>query len=136
MCDLCSIGWGAVQQEPRVFLHSATYFELNEAQADTMGTELLSTTDAARRLGISRATLYDWLAQSNAGTFVLRGLPTTIQYYQGGRSGQGRIKIEPQEIERLLNLMKVSPKTNSPRQPPRPMTPFQHITTKLGRPND
>ena len=101
-----------------------------------MVTELLTSRETARRLGISPATLYDWLAQSDAGTFVIRGMPTTIHYYQGGRKGQGRIKIEPQEIERLLDLMKVSPKTNSRRQPPRPTTPFQHITTKLGRPDD
>ena len=101
-----------------------------------MVTELLTSHEAAQRLGISPATLYDWLAQSHAGTFVIRGMPTTIHYYQGGRKGQGRIKIEPQEIERLLDLMKVSPKTNSRRQPPRPTTPFQHITTKLGRPDD
>jgi transcriptional regulator with PAS, ATPase and Fis domain len=35
-----------------------------------MTDELLSTSEAAQQLGISRATLYDWFAQSDAGTFV------------------------------------------------------------------
>ncbi len=101
-----------------------------------MVTELLTSHEAARRLGISPATLYDWLSQSDAGNFVIRGKPTTIHYYQGGRKGQGRIKIEPQEIQRLLALMSVSPKSGSIRRPVRPTTPFQHVTTKLGRPDD
>jgi len=67
-----------------------------------MSRELLSSQDAARRLGITTATLYDWLAQSDAGTFLIRGQPTTINYYQGGRKGQGRIKFDSQELERLL----------------------------------
>ena len=46
-----------------------------------MANELLSTTETARRLGISRASLYDWLAQSDGGTFVLRGRPVTIDYF-------------------------------------------------------
>ncbi|MCO6457681.1 MAG: helix-turn-helix domain-containing protein [bacterium] len=101
-----------------------------------MSRELLSSQDAARRLGISTATLYDWLAQSDAGTFMIRGQPTTINYYQGGRKGQGRIKIDSQELERLLELMFVSPKSQPIRRAPRKQTSMQHITTKLGRPDD
>ena len=48
-----------------------------------MEDELLTTRQAAQRLGISTASLYGWLAQSNAGTFVLHGQPTTIDYLQG-----------------------------------------------------
>ena len=92
--------------------------------------------EAAQRLGISTATLYDWLSQSDAGTFMIRGQPTTIRYYQGGRKGQGRIKIDRQELDRLLSLMMVSPKTTPSRRPPRKQTSFQHITTKPGRPDD
>jgi len=101
-----------------------------------MSRELLSSQDAARRLGISTATLYDWLAQSDAGTFMIRGQPTTINYYQGGRKGQGRIKIDSQELERLLELMFVSPKSQPIQRAPRKQTSMQHITTKLGRPDD
>jgi hypothetical protein len=101
-----------------------------------MSRELLSSQDAARRLGISTATLYDWLAQSDAGTFMIRGQPTTINYYQGGRKGQGRIKIDSQELERLLELMFVSPKSQPIRRAPRKQTSMQHITTTLGRPDD
>ena len=101
-----------------------------------MSRELLSSQDAARRLGISTATLYDWLAQSDAGTFMIRGQLTTINYYQGGRKGQGRIKIDSQELERLLELMLVSPKPIPSRRSPRKRNSLQHITTKLGRPDD
>jgi hypothetical protein len=67
---------------------------------------------------------------------VRRGQPTTINYYQGGRKGQGRIKIDSQELERLLELMFVSPKSQPTRRAPRKQTSMQHITTKLGRPDD
>jgi hypothetical protein len=85
-----------------------------------MANDLLSTTKAARRLGISRASLYDWLAQSDGGTFVLRGRPVTIDYFQGGAKGQGRIKIEANEIERLKELMRVRPQPARRRRPPTP----------------
>ena len=101
-----------------------------------MSRELLSSQDAARRLGISTATLYDWLAQSDAGTFMIRGQPTTINYYQGGRKAQGRIKIDGQELDRLLELMFVSPKSQPIRRALPKQTSMQHITTKLGRPDD
>jgi len=54
-----------------------------------MERDLLSATEAARRLGISRLTLYQWLADSNAGTLVIRGQPVTIDYFQSGPRGQG-----------------------------------------------
>ena len=98
--------------------------------------ELLSSHQAASWLGISTATLYDWLSQSDAGTFAIRGQPLSINYYQGGRKGQGRIKIDRQEVERLLGLMRVSPRSTPVRQPPTKKASFQHITSKLGRPDD
>lgn len=101
-----------------------------------MSKELLSSQDAARRLGIRPATLYDWLAQSDAGTFMIRGQPVTIDYYQGGRKAQGRIQIEGEEVERLLDLMKVQPKAVPMRRPLQKPSTFQHITTKPGRPDD
>lgn len=101
-----------------------------------MSRELLSSHEAARRLGVSPTTLYDWLAQSDAGTFMIRGQPVVICYYQGGRRGQGRIKIDGQEVERLLALMRVSPIPPQARRPPSKKTSLNHITTQLGRPDD
>lgn len=99
-----------------------------------MSPELLTTREAARRLGISTACLYDWLAQSNAGRFVLRGQPVTIDYLQGGPRGQGRIRIEVGEIERLKDLMRVRPNSAPQRRPPLRQTAYPGITVKLGRP--
>jgi hypothetical protein len=101
-----------------------------------MSPELLSSEQAAPRLGISVLTLYDWLSQSDAGEFKLRGHSVTIDYYQGGRRGQGRIKIDTKEVERLLSLMRVAPKAARARKRPEKRTTLQHITAKLGRPND
>jgi hypothetical protein len=96
----------------------------------------LNTKEAARRLGISPATLYDWLAQSDAGEFMIRGRPVTIDYLQGGRNGQGRIQIEPEEIERLRALMRVSPRRIVSRTPLPRKTSFPGIHVKLGTPRD
>jgi hypothetical protein len=96
---------------------------------------LLDSRDSAAFLGISVTTLYDWLRQSDEGTFELRGQATTINYYQGGRHGQGRIKIEPSEIERLQQLMRVHPR---PQKKPRQLIKLQQfpgITVPLGRPD-
>ena len=90
----------------------------------------------AASLGLSVLTLYDWLGQSDAGEFEIRGQPVTIDYYQGGRRGQGRIKIDTREIERLLSLMRVAPKQARARKQSNRKTTLQHITTKLGRPDE
>ena len=73
----------------------------DDERQPTMTDDLLSANEAARRLGITTATLYDWLAQSDVGTLIIRGQPVTINYFQGGAKGQGRIKLEVGEIERL-----------------------------------
>ncbi|WP_430454403.1 DNA-binding protein [Rhodopirellula europaea] len=101
-----------------------------------MPPELLSTHDAAVRLGISPLTLYDWLSQSDAGNFVIRGKDTTIHYFQGGRKGQGRIKIAESEVHRLLSLMAASPRKPRTKKNPLPKRSLQHITAKPGRPED
>lgn len=101
-----------------------------------MPSELLSSEIAARRLGIRVLTLYDWLSQSDGGVFEIRGQSVTIEYYQGGRRGQGRIMIDAEEIERLLSLMRVTPKGAYIRKRPEKETKLQHITTKLGRADD
>jgi len=99
-----------------------------------MDEALLSAAAAARRLGISRANLYAWLAQSNAGIFRLRGQTVSISYFQGGAEGRGRIWIELQEIERLRELMRVCPRPARKNSPPVQDTRFPGITVKLGRP--
>ena len=96
----------------------------------------LSAAEAANQLGISVLTLYDWLSQSDAGTFMLRGQRVTIEYFQGGRRGQGRIRVQQSEVARLLNLMKVRPNPRAVRRSPRPKQSQSHITAKLGRPDD
>lgn len=95
--------------------------------------QLLSVQQAAARLGVQPATLYDWLGQSDHGLFVLRGSPATIAYYQGGPHGQGRIRILAVEVERLLELMRVRPCTKVARRNPQPKT-FPGIDVPLGRP--
>lgn len=100
-----------------------------------MSDELLSTTDAARRLGVCRATLYGWLGESDTGSFLLRGQPVTIQYFQSGARGQGRIKLEAQEVERVRNLMRVQPRPQTVRRPAIKQTEFPGIRVKLGRPS-
>jgi len=95
-----------------------------------------STDEAANYLGIRVSTLYDWLSQSDAGTFMLRGQQVTIEYFQGGRRGQGRIRVQQSEVARLLNLMKVRPNPKPVRRSPRPKQSQSHITAKLGRPDD
>lgn len=98
--------------------------------------ELLSSETTAQRLGIRVLTLYDWLSQSDNGVFEIRGQTVTIEYYQGGRRGQGRIRIDAQEIGRLLSLMRVTPKATYLRKRPEKVTTLQHITTQLGHPDD
>jgi len=100
-----------------------------------MSEELLSPREAARRLGITVTTFYDWLGQSNRGRFVIRGQPATISYWQGGPQGQGRIRIEAGEVERLNNLMRVRPQPLVARHPPMRQDSFPGITAPLGRPD-
>lgn len=101
-----------------------------------MSSELLTTEEAARRLAISRATLYDWMRQSNGGSFAIRGQAVSIDYYQGGGKGQGRIKIEAEEIERLLSLMRVAPMPAQKLIRPTKKQPLRYINVKLGRPEE
>lgn len=95
-----------------------------------------STDEAANYLGIRVSTLYDWLAQSDAGTFVIRGQNVAIEYFQGGARGQGRIRIKQSELNRLTELMKVRPTPRPTRRSPRPKRVTCHITAKLGRPDE
>jgi hypothetical protein len=81
-------------------------------------------------------TLYGWLQQSDAGEFEIRGQPITIDYHQAGRRGRGRIKIESGEIDRLLSLMRVTPRAPLNRIRQQETTTFQHITVRVGRPDD
>ncbi|MDM4015112.1 helix-turn-helix domain-containing protein [Roseiconus lacunae] len=99
-----------------------------------MDASLLNSKDAASELGISVPTFYDWLSQSRNGTFTLRGKPVTIEFYQGGRCGQGRIRIPRREIDRLLALMLVQTQPKPLRRAPKPRKNFSNITVTPGRP--
>jgi excisionase family DNA binding protein len=101
-----------------------------------MADELLSTREAARRLGISVPTLYDWLGQSDRGLLVIRGQHVSIRYLQGGPRGQGRIKIEAAEVDRLRELLVARPQRKTPRRPPVRLPTYPGITVKLGNVDD
>jgi hypothetical protein len=100
-----------------------------------MSEEFLTAQEAARRLGVAVTSLYDWLGQSDRGLLVIRGQPVTIDYLQGGAQGQGRIRIEAHEVERLRSLMRVRPQLTPPRRPPTRPATFPGITVPLGRPD-
>lgn len=101
-----------------------------------MSETLLSAKEAARRLGISVACFYDWLSQSDRGEFVLRGQRVTVDYFQGGARGQGRIKLDADEVERLKELMRVQPRPLPQRRPPSKQHHYPGITVELGDPGD
>ena len=105
------------------------------APGHVMDDELLSARAAARRLGITPATLYDWLGQSRRGLLVIRGQRVAIDYLQGGAKGQGRIRIAAGEVERLKDLMRVRTRHVATRRAPIRRDSFPGITVPLGRPN-
>lgn len=107
----------------------------SEVGGEDMPEELLSSQMAAKSLGISVASLYDWLARSDCGELIIRGQPFTIAYFQGGARGQGRIQIEPSEIDRLKGAMRVRPQSIRCRQRPQQIQHFPGITVPLGRPD-
>ena len=94
----------------------------------------LTPVQAAERLGITAATLYDWLGQSRRGLLVIRGQAVTIEYFQGGAKGQGRIRIAETEVERIQELMRVPVQSVRLRRPPIRQAAFPGITVSLGRP--
>ncbi len=96
--------------------------------------QLLNVSEAARRLGITTTCLYDWLSQSDRGLLVIRGQAVTVSYFQGGPRGQGRIRIQAMEVERLLELMRVVPQAYVKRRLPARSLSFPGITVPLGRP--
>jgi transposase-like protein len=104
------------------------------ANSKTMSDALLNVRESAQRLGIAPSQLYAWLRQSDRGEFVLRGQHVTIEYFQGGPRGQGRIRIHPREIDRLNGLMQVSPREMQRRRPPLRRDMFPGISVPLGRP--
>jgi transposase-like protein len=100
-----------------------------------VGDRLLTVKEAAHRLGVGRATLYDWLGQSDHGRLVIRGQPVTIDYLQGGPRGQGRIRIAATEVDRLQESMRVRPQAAPTRRPPLRQDALPGITVRLGRPD-
>jgi hypothetical protein len=101
-----------------------------------VASELLTTREAAHRLGVTVTTLYGWLGLSDVNALVIRGRPVTIQYLQGGPRGQGRIRIATDEVERLLELMRVIPSSPKTRREPSRRVHFPGITVPLGRPEE
>jgi hypothetical protein len=93
-----------------------------------------STREAARCLGIAVSTFYSWLGQSKRGLLRLRGQVVWIRYYQGGALGQGRIRIDLSEIQRLKGLLEVQPQPHFERRAPARRTVFPGIVVPLGRP--
>jgi hypothetical protein len=96
--------------------------------------DLLSAKRAARRLGISTSRLYEWFSLSDVGEFVLRGQTVTIEYFQGGAKGQGRIRIAAAEVERLIELTRVRQAPATPRRTVLQRVVYPGITVELGRP--
>lgn len=99
-----------------------------------MTADFLTTSQAAQRLGISVGQFYEWLRMSNDGELAIAGHPATIEYFQGGPRGQGRIRIAVAEVERLIELTRVRPRSGPARRPPVRQASFPGITVKLGRP--
>jgi hypothetical protein len=99
-----------------------------------MAGELLTVREASIRLGIQPATLYDWFGRSDYGLLEIRGRNVRIDYLQGGAQGQGRIRVEAAEVERLKNLLRVTPRTAPQRRPIVTPVSLPGITVKLGHP--
>jgi excisionase family DNA binding protein len=99
-----------------------------------MSDKLLTAAEAADRLGVTVTTLYDWLGRSRIGALEIRGQRVTIDYLQGGGKGQGRIRIEAGEVERLRELMRVRTQTVVPRAVPVKRNQWPGIHVPLGRP--
>ena len=97
--------------------------------------ELLNALEAARRLGIRSTTLYDWLGSSRRGLLEIRGQRVTIEYFQGGPKGQGRIFLEAAEVERIREFMRVRQTILPVRRAPIRRAMFPGITVPLGRPD-
>jgi len=96
--------------------------------------DLLTAAEAARRLGIKVATLYDWLGRSRIGELEIRRKRVTINCLQAGAKGQGRIRIEAAEVDRLRELMRVQALPIVRRAPRTTPTHWPGITVPLGRP--
>ncbi|MGE3806659.1 MAG: DNA-binding protein [Gemmataceae bacterium] len=96
---------------------------------------LITAREAAQRLGIATPTFYYWLQQSDAGVFSIRGQSTTINYYQGGRKGQGRILIDEAELDRLKECMRVVCRRPVARRPAMRSRNLPGIVVPLGRPD-
>src|SRR5689334_23604664 len=92
---------------PTAKLPASAALESSPPAAAEAGTSLASAREAALRLGVTATTLYAWLGLSDRGLLVIRGHSVTIEYFQSGPRGQGRIRIDLAEVERLKDLMRV-----------------------------
>jgi excisionase family DNA binding protein len=96
--------------------------------------DLLTAAQAAERLGVTVTTLYDWLGRSRIGELEIRGQRVTINFFQGGARGQGRIRLEVGEVERLRELMRVRSQAVVVRRLPVQQTQWPGIYVTPGRP--
>lgn len=67
---------------------------------------------------------------------MIRGAAVTIDYFQTGRRGQGRIHLEAHEVDRLRDLLRVRPQKPIPRRMPVNLSLYPGISVELGRPRN
>lgn len=67
---------------------------------------------------------------------MIRGAAVTIDYFQTGRRGQGRIHLEACEVDRLRDLLRVRPQKPILRRTPVNRRLYPGITVELGRPQN
>jgi hypothetical protein len=67
---------------------------------------------------------------------MIRGAAVTIEYFQSGRRGQGRIHLEAREVERLRDLLRVRPQKPILRRTPVNRHLYPGISVELGRPRN
>lgn len=98
-------------------------------------TDLLSAKESAQELGVTVATLYGWLGLSRHNMLEIRGQRITVNYFQGGPKGQGRILIEAREVARLKEAMRVTSVAMPPRRTPIRYEAYPGIVVAIGRPD-
>lgn len=65
---------------------------------------------------------------------MLRDQPFTVRYFQTGSRGQGRIRIELEEVERIREALRVTTRLARQRRLPNKPQNFPGIHVPLGRP--
>jgi hypothetical protein len=100
-----------------------------------MPEDFLTAAESASRLGVTRATMYAWLGLSRRNLLEIRGQRVTIEFFQTGAKGQGRIRLDAREVERIREFLRVKPTAAPERRPSVPRRTFPHISVPLGHPH-